>query len=167
MKRDNAPRSTVPLTASDIERFWSFTGPQNGCWEWSGPKRKCYARIKCAGAPRGAHRISYQIHFGPIPDGLYVLHKCDNKGCVNPDHLEAGTQQKNVQDAVDRGLRKFSKGGHCGWSAKLTAAQVREIRRKYEKGRGAALAREYGVSRWCVNDLVRGKSWAHLKEEAA
>lgn len=95
-------------------RFWDRVDKSGDCWEWTGAKNK-YGYGMLPYGPRkarksfGAHRVSYEIHFGVIPDGLLVLHKCDNKSCVNPAHLELGNQSKNVQDAYDRGLIKRRK----------------------------------------------------------
>ncbi|HCA7769786.1 TPA: HNH endonuclease [Pseudomonas aeruginosa] len=89
-------------------RFWSHVirASDGSCWEWSGAKDgKGYGTINsgCGKSPQKAHRISYEMAHGPIPDGLVVRHKCDNPGCVNPSHLEVGTQKDNSADMVDRG----------------------------------------------------------------
>lgn len=80
----------------------------SGCWEWQGSKYKNgYGWMKVFGRSVSAHRYSYELHNGYIPDGLEVRHTCDNRCCINPDHLILGTHQENMQDAVDRGrIRK-------------------------------------------------------------
>ena len=76
-----------------------------GCWEWTGHKSSVgYGLIKVFGRMSSVHRYSYELHKGPIPEGLHILHECDNKVCINPDHLRAGTHAENIEDAVARGL---------------------------------------------------------------
>lgn len=93
------------------ERFWAKVDKQDGCWEWMGAKAGTgYGSIQAGG--RGsksllAHRVSYSLSSGAIPEGLYILHSCDNRSCVNPAHLRAGTNQENIQEAYDKG-RKIS-----------------------------------------------------------
>lgn len=77
---------------------------QTGCWEWQGQIwDNGYGVIKCFGRMRGAHQLSHELFLGPVPDGLEILHSCDNKRCVNPDHLSAGTHARNMQEAWERG----------------------------------------------------------------
>jgi len=81
----------------------------NRCWGWNGRTLGGYAVINVFEKTIGAHRMSYTIHHGPIPDGMLVMHKCDNKICTNPEHLEVGTQRQNIKDAHKRGLVKKGK----------------------------------------------------------
>jgi hypothetical protein len=111
-----------------IERFWSKVDKNgaNGCWNWTG---RCddYGRICLNGTQTVAHRVSYIIANGSIPDGLIVRHKClKNRKCVNPEHLELGTHQDNSTDMVNDDTQ--AKGVENG-RAKLTEEQVKEIRR--------------------------------------
>jgi hypothetical protein len=84
--------------------FWQFVAPMmddRGCWEWTGPVNDSgYGRV---GGKARAHRTSYEMHKGPVPPGLFVLHTCDNKTCVNPSHLYVGTKSDNAKDAWARG----------------------------------------------------------------
>lgn len=92
----------------------------DGCWEWIGTKNNAgYGsfRMNSSKPTEGAHRISYKIANGTIGDGLFVLHKCDNKKCVNPSHLFLGSQKDNVRDCINKGRnfflkRRFCKNGH-------------------------------------------------------
>ena len=168
MAADNAPISEIPLDSIAAARFWANVHRGNGCWNWTGHTKRGYGKMRAGGRSWASHRVSYQIHFGPIPEGLYVLHKCDNPSCVNPAHLEAGTQSENIAQAKRRGRMKPLGGlpdtaaGESAPSSKLTWDQAREIRsRKGEKSR-AAIALEYGVSKWCVGDIWLGNTW---KEE--
>lgn len=105
-----------PKPKSIEERFWSKVVTNPGeCWEWAGSKhRHGHGQIYIgAGTPaQYAHRVSWEIHKGPIPKGVVVRHSCDNPGCVNPDHLELGTQADNVRDMVERG-RGLQYGRQC------------------------------------------------------
>jgi hypothetical protein len=143
--------------------------PETGCWEWQAWKKEDgYGRFaRSRGDYPYAHRISYQIHKGPIPDGLQINHHCDNRGCVNPDHLYAGTPQENVQDAIERTGFLEGRIGENAVSAKLTASDVREIRERYKREEitHRELAGEYGVSHTAVGRAIRGESWGHLGGE--
>ena len=99
-----------------------------------------------------AARHVWEECFGQIPDGLNVLHKCDNPVCVNPEHLELGTQSKNIQDCVKRGRYVVNKG-----QAKICAGIASRIRASNLKGR--ELARIYGISEQAICDLRKGRTW--------
>ena len=95
-----------PKRRSIEERFWAKVKKSDGCWEWTGDKNKGrYGSIYCSEEKRNlrAHRMSYEMHKGPITDGLWVLHRCDNPPCVNPDHLFLGTARDNIMDAIKKG----------------------------------------------------------------
>lgn len=94
-------------------RFYSkvaFDGA-NGCWRWFGSKANGYGRMRRpAGTATAAHRISWELHVGPIPPGLVVCHRCDNPECCNPEHLFLGTLRDNTQDAISKGRYPFQNG---------------------------------------------------------
>lgn len=89
-----------------IVRFFDKVNKTNNCWEWSGTNNYRYGLLRTCGKMVRAHRISWEIHFGTIPAGLHVLHKCDNTLCVNPDHLFLGTHFDNMQDMAKKGRWK-------------------------------------------------------------
>lgn len=89
------------------ERFWIKVEKTDNCWNWIGYKNpKGYGSIKIDGKKIRAHRLSYIIHFGKIPDGKIVMHACDNRRCVRPDHILAGTVQENNIDMMRKGRWK-------------------------------------------------------------
>lgn len=122
-----------------VARFWRKVRVTPGCWEWLATPGERHGRIWFRGSPRGAHRVSYELHNGPIPAGLVVRHRCDNGRCVNPDHLELGTKADNSRDMVERGRWR---GGR---PRLLTDQQVEQIRTA-PSGTVANLATGLGVS---------------------
>ena len=100
------------MTDSDYERFMSKVSIQDdGCWMWTASTRRDgYGQFMLRKKPRAAHRLSFFHHTGPIPDGLFVLHHCDVKRCVAPEHLRLGTFSDNMKDAAERGLNRKHPG---------------------------------------------------------
>lgn len=159
----------LELTAKDAVRFWSKVDRKNDldeCWNWLAG---CFSfghgqfRIGGIGGTNAhAHRISYILTYGSIPDNLHVLHKCDNPKCVNPNHLFLGTNQDNVADMVRKGRQARQKGELC-CTAKLKEADVLAIRRLYKSGVSQrAIAKEYGVGQQLVSLIVSKKRWSHI-----
>lgn len=108
-----------------------------------------------------AHRFSYALHHGPIGDA-HVLHNCDNPPCVRPDHLHLGNMSQNIREAYERG-RMHPPRGEAHKSAKLTADDVREIRKLYVEGVvGPELARRYGVHHMNVYAIIHRRTWKHV-----
>jgi hypothetical protein len=111
--------------------------------------------------------VAWWLERGDIPGGLCVLHRCDNRRCVNPEHLFIGTQQENIQDmhSKKRWNPPAKRYGERNHAARLTDDLVREIRRKAKHQTGNSLAREYGFSQMTINRAIRGISWSHITEE--
>ena len=133
-------------------RFLSKTVKDGDCIVWTGKiKDSGYGRFCFNNRVERAHRVSYQIFKGPIPYGLLVCHHCDNRKCVNPDHLFVGTYSDNMNDAVLKGKRI-----NCGFKLKVTTDQVKEIRYKHSTGKYSCskLAGEYGIARRSISDIV-------------
>lgn len=132
--------------------------PNCGCWLWTACGDKDgYGLIQCGGRPVRAHRLSYELHKGPVPRNALVLHKCDVPACVNPDHLYLGDNSDNQIDAARRGRNA---------SQKLTVSDVVVLRRRWQAGgvTQAALCAEYGLSTGQMSLMLRGRKWAHVDQ---
>lgn len=154
--------------SSTLERFWAkvdTSGGDDACWNWIGAKAGGYGRFGKAKTAQYAHRFSYQIHHGDIPDQMLVCHRCDNPSCVNPKHLFLGTPLDNMQDKVQKGRAKGGKGTRNARN-KLTETQVLTIRAQWAAGlrNKRQLAREYGVCAQQITNIVTGKHWSFLDQ---
>lgn len=149
------------------ERFWAKVArSEHGCWEWTGCcNPNGYGQLGFNHYPLLAHRVSYAIHYSD-PFGSCVLHHCDNRKCVRPDHLFLGTVADNNKDMLQKGRARGGRfPGEMAPSAILKAGQVLEIRRRFVPGRrgdGTAAAREFGVSVQCIHAVLRRRTWRHL-----
>ena len=159
-----AARALLALARRIDVRFWAKVQKTPRCWPWVGGKKGGgYGIFRVDRKPVGAHRISWQLHNGPIPEGMAVLHKCDNPPCVRPGHLYLGTEADNGRDRRVRGRT------HSG----LSIAQVRQIRRRFadymrrmrsdarpiKKGPTTIeVGREFGVSASTISRVVNGKT---------
>ena len=141
--------------------------PMSGCWLWIGALGSGgYGRISSGGKygpVKKAHRASWELFRGPIPDGLSVLHKCDVRSCVNPDHLWLGTQAENMADCSRKG-RGRSVNGKDSHLAKLSEADVRYIKENYtgRYGQRIELAERFGVHVSTIKAINRGLTWKHI-----
>jgi hypothetical protein len=151
--------------------FWNKvdkTG-ENSCWNWCGSSNNKgygmhYVRGRKPHRKWLAHRISYEAHKGTIPDGMLVLHSCDNPRCVNPEHLRVGTHKENVADMDERNRRVPPRlSGELNHNTKLTGPQVIQMRLDYLAGKKKGdIAKENGMTIDSVGDVLLGRSWAHL-----
>ena len=133
----------------------------DACIEWpKGRDPKGYGITSIGGKQLRVHRVAYEWAFGFIPDGLCVMHQCDNPPCINPGHLFVGTHQDNKADAVLKGRHAH---GETGGHARLTEAQVLEIRAREASGEHTlALAKEFGVNGKSISMICNGDRWRHL-----
>lgn len=144
--------------SKDPRAFFARLSPA-GCWEWAGVRSdRGYGKL---GSPGGkqirAHRWVWELLFGPIPDGMNVLHRCDNPPCCRPDHLFLGSHLDNAQDRDRKGRDRHITGENHP-RARLSQLQAIEIRGKYSLGtyRQSDLALEYGVTQTTISHIVRG-----------
>lgn len=156
-----------------MDRFWSkvdIKGPDE-CWEWTAYiNPKGYGRFGVEGGMMLAHRASWTLTNGPIPDGAgyhgtCVLHKCDNRRCCNPSHLFLGTIADNNADMVAKGRESYCNPnpGEANGRAKLTETDARYI--KFENIENCAeVARHYKVDPGTIRKIRRGDAWKHVKE---
>lgn len=154
--------------ATLAERFWAQVDKHgaNGCWIWTGPTDTGgYAKIKVNRRNVKAHRTAYELHVGPIPEGLDLCHSCDNRLCVNPAHLWPGTRRENILDAQAKGRLSgpSSPAGEDCNASKLTTAQVVEIRRLAAAGmRPSEIARQFSTCPQNVRSIVMRRTWKNV-----
>lgn len=189
------------MKKSPEQRFWDKVnkdGPtmphmDSACWIWIGGSITEFGYGGFSVAHKkymSAHRFSWQLHYGAIPNGLFVLHRCDNPSCANPEHLWLGTQADNMADKMAKGRfrngaythpEQYRRGknhhnslrperlarGESHANAKLSKAQVLEIRQRYDSapkkwGLLPKLAAEYGVHLSNIFLIVKRKNWKHI-----
>ena len=148
-----------------VDRFWQYVIVGMDCWGWAGATTDWGYGVLRLDAPSRrmalAHRVSWELHNGPVPDGLWILHRCDNPPCANPAHLYPGSHDANMRDAKSRRRMQFGGERH---NARLSAAKVHEIRVACAAGLSqAVLATRFGVSQPTISDVVTGRTWAHVR----
>ncbi len=160
------------------ERFWPKVQKSDGCWLWAGAKSSKGYGLIGEGGRNGrdllAHRVSYQLQVGEIPDGLSILHSCDTPLCVNPAHLRCGTTQENIAEAYEKkrkaspfadpknryqGPRTGLKGA-ANTNARLTDDDIRAIRLRTDKPR--FVAKDYNITSDYVTMIRKRKVWKHV-----
>jgi hypothetical protein len=152
-------------------RFWANVRKTDTCWLWTGKLDQWFQRGKLRkdkkpneirGKSIFAHRFSWELHFGSIPKGLCVYHKCDMPCCVKPDHLFLGTLKDNSEDMVAKRRNNFGNKHH---SAKLSWKNLKRIKRLYASGKSQQeIANEYGVSQVAISYAIIGKTWKQYQK---
>jgi hypothetical protein len=150
------------------KRFWSKVKKTENCWIWTAAKAAGYGQFMSDKKRYdGAHRYSYRLHYGEFDESLFVLHKCDNKICVNPNHLFLGTQQDNIDDMIAKGrqaigdeLNHRCQKGENNFGSKLKKEQVYQIKLLFKKGlTRKEIATKTGATYGNVIAILQGKSW--------
>ena len=145
------------------ERFEEKYEPvtESGCWVWTGGVGSSgYAQFWLDGKTVQASRVAFSLHKGNIPEGLQVCHTCDNRLCVNPDHLFLGTASDNAKDKADKGRSVKGESNH---HAKLKEHEVLEIKKLLKEGyKHREIAEVFNVSRMAISDINNSRSWKHL-----
>ncbi len=156
-------------SSDPLVRFWGYVSKAPSCWVWIGPLYpNGYGMFPCKDEASGcwhavlAHRKMWEVAYGAV-GALNVLHSCDNPRCVNPAHLFLGTQHDNILDCIAKGRNSR---GETHPIAKLTAAQVDEVRRRYRRKSRVdnqyTLAAEFGVSQQQISKIIRGSRWRQI-----
>lgn len=163
----------LEFTPKDVSRFWSKVLKTDSCWLW---QAYCfpngYGKFFAQKSHRYAHRYSYELHFGPIPDGLFVCHHCDVRNCVNPSHFFTGTQADNLADMARKGRstagdrnpsrlypERRARGAKHGM-AKLTQPDVDTIRLRSSFGESIDdIAIDYPVARTQIRRIINKQRW--------
>lgn len=162
------------------QRLWAKVRKSDSCWLWTGARQAFgYGVIGVGGRADGVartHRVSYELAYGSIPDGMEVCHRCDIPACVRPEHLFLGTRQDNTDDAVAKHRMATAEShgmhthpqrrsrGEAHGASKLTEANVISIRQKYAAGgiSQSQLATEFGVQQMAISEVVRRQTWTHI-----
>jgi hypothetical protein len=164
-RRNRAKAKLLGELVDGIEdRFWSRVNKTEVCWEWTANLHCGYGRIVYLCQELESHRVSWKLAYGAIPDGLWVLHKCDNRKCVRPDHLFLGTVVDNVKDRDSKGRQATGLKILANRpNLKLRPDDVRAIRLRVDAGEGnAPIAYEYGVSPNQIRRIYRRERWAFV-----
>ncbi len=156
-----------PIPVVDDPLFWSRVAKSDSCWVYGRSKTTDSYRmvVRPVGAKRrqrGAHVYSWELHFGTIPDGMYVCHKCDNPPCIRPTHLFLGTPGANIQDMLHKG-RGNKVSGEKHYLSKLDALAVVKIREMASTMSTKDLGKLFGVTRQTVRDVVAGRTWKSIE----
>lgn len=148
------------------KRFWAKVdktpgqGPFGNCWIWTAGKSRGYGGFMVGGKTILAHRFSFELHYGPLANGLQACHSCDNRSCVNPTEMFPGTIATNM---ADRHAKGRSARGEAIANSRFTASEILAIRSRVASGISQVqVAREYNTRQGAISRIVRRESWKHI-----
>jgi len=155
---------SLEFAKSGEQRFWGKVTKGDSCWEWTASKWDGgYGRFVIEGRSFAAHRVSWILSNGEIEDGKLICHKCDNRGCVRPDHLFMGTHQENIDDCIQKG-RARKAVGEKNKKSKLTPLAVR-VARRLRNYHGFTIEMLAGIFRSSLSSMcsvLNGETWKHV-----
>jgi len=147
-------------TTLKVKGYWSRVNRTENCWNWDGAKRGPYGGLHWDNKHLLAHRVSWQLANGEIPEGMCVCHKCDNPLCVNPEHLFLGTKTDNNKD---RDSKKRQATGERNAASKLTADDICFIRYFHKVGYSQrTIAKNFNVSQPQIGNIVNRINWGYI-----
>lgn len=168
----------IQMTERQIGRFWKNVSKrsENECWNWKlSIASMGYGQVRMRGKTLHCHRVAWMLANGPIDEGMFILHKCDNKSCCNPNHLFQGTQRDNVEDMINKNrhshgekhsevMKNTASKGENHYRSRLNATQVKQIREIHEIGElgYGPIARQFGVSTGTIQAIVSRRNWKHI-----
>ena len=164
MKKGIQRRTKIDITESLELRFWDGLPKREPgkCWEWNKCVRNGYGAIKHQGRVLSVHRVSYAIHFGLLDDHLVIGHRCDNKLCCNPEHLEQIDQQSNIQAAHNRSGVAYTSGRKSP-HAKLSKYRILYAQELVSRGESiSSVAARFNVNPKTLWNAINRKTWSHL-----
>lgn len=135
--------------------------PNTGCWIWIGAYDNTgYGRYKMGNTTEAAHRVLFRLYKDKIQKGFLICHSCDNRFCVNPDHLFAGTHQDNADDMINKKRHIY---GEKKWCAKFKESDIINVRNLYDSGiTQMEIALKYNCSQSHISEITTRKQWKHL-----
>lgn len=159
--------NSIPTNASSTlhKRFWARVSKTDGCWNFRGTDRQGYSELRVTSSSADpkeySHRLSYMLHNGEIPAGAHVLHRCDNRRCVRPDHLFLGSNADNVADKMEKGRQRRGATAPGAKYTEDTIRRVRSLRQQGMKLREIAVLTGIEDFRY-VSDIINHKTWRHV-----